>query len=75
MVEIQADEYGGGSPQRMHSELFAGLMRDLELDAGYGALWNEAPGRGVRLGQHDVAVRAAPPLARAPRSATWPAWR
>jgi hypothetical protein len=43
MVEIQADEYGGGTPQRMHSELFAGLMRDLELDAAYGALWNEAP--------------------------------
>jgi hypothetical protein len=43
MVEIQADEYGGGSPQRMHSELFAGLMRDLGLDATYGALWNEAP--------------------------------
>jgi hypothetical protein len=43
MVEIQADEYGGGSPQRMHSELFAGLMRDLGLDAGYGALWGEAP--------------------------------
>src|SRR4051812_46093921 len=43
MVEIQADEYGGGSALRMHSELFAGLMRDLDLDAGYGALWNEAP--------------------------------
>jgi hypothetical protein len=43
MVEIQADEYGGGSPQRMHSELFAGLMRDLDLDASYGALWNVAP--------------------------------
>jgi hypothetical protein len=43
MVEIQADEYGGGTPQRMHSELFAGLMRDLGLDASYGALWNEAP--------------------------------
>jgi hypothetical protein len=43
MVEIQADEYGGGTPQRMHSELFAGLMRDLDLDATYGALWNEAP--------------------------------
>jgi hypothetical protein len=43
MVEIQADEYGGGTPQRMHSELFAGLMRDLELDATYGGLWNEAP--------------------------------
>ncbi|RZU31238.1 iron-containing redox enzyme family protein [Blastococcus saxobsidens] len=43
MVEIQADEYGGGSAARMHSELFAGLLRDLGLDAGYGALWDEAP--------------------------------
>ena len=43
MVEIQADEYGGGSPERMHSQLFAGLMRDLGLDDGYGALWDEAP--------------------------------
>ncbi|WP_347060173.1 iron-containing redox enzyme family protein [Blastococcus sp. HT6-30] len=43
MVEIQADEYGGGSAERMHSELFAGLMRDLGLDGGYGALWDEAP--------------------------------
>jgi hypothetical protein len=43
MVEIQADEYGGGTPQRMHSELFAGLMRDLDLDATYGALWDDAP--------------------------------
>jgi hypothetical protein len=43
MVEIQADEYGGGSPQRMHSELFAGLMRHLDLDATYGALWDAAP--------------------------------
>jgi hypothetical protein len=43
MVEIQADEYGGGTPGRMHSELFAGMMRDLGLDASYGALWNEAP--------------------------------
>jgi hypothetical protein len=43
MVEIQADEYGGGSPARMHSELFAGLLRDLGLDATYGALWDAAP--------------------------------
>ena len=43
MVEIQADEYGGGAPGRMHSELFAGMMRDLGLDAGYGALWDDAP--------------------------------
>src|SRR3954447_15552283 len=43
MVEIQADEYGGGSPERMHSRLFAGMMRDLGLDAGYGAPWDDAP--------------------------------
>src|SRR3954447_18731058 len=43
MVEIQADEYGGGAPERMHSQLFAGMMRDLGLDTGYGALWDDAP--------------------------------
>jgi hypothetical protein len=43
MVEIQADEYGGGSADRMHSELFAGMMRDLGLDATYGVLWDAAP--------------------------------
>jgi len=43
MVEIQADEYGGGTPERMHSTLFAGLMRALDLDPTYGALWDEAP--------------------------------
>ncbi|MGY1741065.1 MULTISPECIES: iron-containing redox enzyme family protein [unclassified Blastococcus] len=43
MVEIQADEYGGGTPARMHSELFAGLLRDLGLDDAYGALWDDAP--------------------------------
>ena len=43
MVEIQADEYGGGSAARMHSELFAGLMGALDLDSSYGALWDGAP--------------------------------
>ncbi|MGY2129247.1 iron-containing redox enzyme family protein [Blastococcus sp. SYSU DS0617] len=43
MVEIQADEYGGGSAARMHSELFGELMRDLDLDSTYGALWDDAP--------------------------------
>jgi hypothetical protein len=43
LVEIQADEYGGGAPGRMHSQLFAGLMRRLGLDDGYGALWDDAP--------------------------------
>ena len=43
MVEIQADEYGGGAAERMHSELFAGMMGDLGLDPTYGALWDAAP--------------------------------
>ncbi|WP_369133110.1 iron-containing redox enzyme family protein [Modestobacter sp. I12A-02662] len=43
LVEIQADEYGGGVPGRMHSQLFAGMMGDLGLDAGYGVLWDDAP--------------------------------
>lgn len=37
MVEIQADEYGGGDPERMHSRLFANTMRALGLDCTYGA--------------------------------------
>jgi hypothetical protein len=43
MVEIQADEYGGGTAERMHSTLFAGLMHALDLDPAYGALWDQAP--------------------------------
>lgn len=37
LVEVQADEYGGGDPQRMHSALFARTMRGLGLDDTYGA--------------------------------------
>ncbi|MET1004934.1 MAG: iron-containing redox enzyme family protein [Propionibacteriaceae bacterium] len=36
LVEIQTDEYGGGRPERMHAELFAGTMRGLGLDGTYG---------------------------------------
>jgi hypothetical protein len=42
LVEIQADEYGSGSPERMHSALFARTMRALDLDDGYGAYIDEA---------------------------------
>lgn len=37
LVEIQADEYGGGDPERMHAALFARTMRGLGLDDTYGA--------------------------------------
>jgi hypothetical protein len=43
LVEIQADEYGGGSPARMHSALFARTMRAAGLDDTYGAYVDAAP--------------------------------
>ncbi len=42
LVEIQADEYGGGQAARMHSELFAQTLRTLGLDDTYGHYWDEA---------------------------------
>jgi hypothetical protein len=43
LVEIQADEYGGGRPGRMHSELFAMTMSWLGLGASYGAYVDVIP--------------------------------
>lgn len=43
LVEIQADEYGGGRPDRMHSALFARTMRGLGLDDGYGHYVDAVP--------------------------------
>jgi hypothetical protein len=44
LVEIQADEYGGGRPERVHAELFARAMRSLGLDDTYGAYLDRIPG-------------------------------
>jgi hypothetical protein len=43
MVEIQADEYGGGRPERMHAAIFAGTMRGLGLDDSYGRYLDNVP--------------------------------
>jgi hypothetical protein len=43
LVEIQADEYGGGNPDRIHAQLFADSMRALGLDAEYGAYLDHLP--------------------------------
>ncbi|WP_458780115.1 iron-containing redox enzyme family protein [Arthrobacter sp. D3-16] len=43
LVEIQADEYGGGRPERMHSALFARTMRGLGMDDEYGAYVDAVP--------------------------------
>jgi hypothetical protein len=44
LVEIQADEYGGGRPERVHAELFAAMLRAVGLDATYGAYVHLLPG-------------------------------
>ncbi len=43
LVEIQADEYGGGRPERVHAQLFADAMTALGLDARYGAYVDVLP--------------------------------
>ena len=44
LVEIQADEYGGGRPERVHAQLFADALAGLGLDATYGAYLDVIPG-------------------------------
>ncbi len=43
MVQIQADEYGGGVAERIHAKLFADTMEELGLDARYGAYVDRLP--------------------------------
>jgi hypothetical protein len=45
LVEIQADEYGGGAESEMHCSLFAVTMEELGLDSRYGVYLDRLPGR------------------------------
>jgi len=44
LIEIQADEYGGGRPDWIHAELFAVAMEALGLDRRYGTYLDRIPG-------------------------------
>jgi Iron-containing redox enzyme len=44
LVEIQADEYGGGRAERVHAQLFADAMAALGLDPSYGFYLGAIPG-------------------------------
>jgi Iron-containing redox enzyme len=44
MVEVQADEYGGGRAERIHARLFADSMEAVGLDPAYGAYIDHIPG-------------------------------
>ena len=43
LVEVEADEYGGGRPDWIHAELFARAMGALGLDPSYGAYLDLIP--------------------------------
>jgi hypothetical protein len=43
LVEIQADEYGGGRPDRMHSTIFRQTMRGFGLEDRYGVYIDFVP--------------------------------
>jgi hypothetical protein len=44
LVQIQADEYGNGRADRVHAQLFADTMEELDLDPRYGAYVDRLPG-------------------------------
>jgi hypothetical protein len=43
LIEIQADEYGGGRAEWIHAELFARAMTAVGLDRTYGAYLDQIP--------------------------------
>ncbi|MDQ2661969.1 MAG: iron-containing redox enzyme family protein [Actinomycetota bacterium] len=43
LVEIQADEYGGGRAERLHATIFAQALRGAGLDDRYGAYADHVP--------------------------------
>ena len=67
LVEIQADEFGGGRAERMHAQLFADAMDALGLDARLRRLPRAHPGDHARDGEPHVDARPAPPPARRDR--------
>ena len=45
LVTVEHDEYGAGRPDRMHSQLFADMMRELGLSDVYGHYLDLVPGQ------------------------------
>ena len=43
LIEVQADEYGGGRPERVHATLFAKAMEALGINGSYGAHLDRIP--------------------------------
>jgi hypothetical protein len=43
IVEVQADEYGGGRPEQIHAQLYADALAAVGLDPTYGAYLDRIP--------------------------------
>lgn len=52
LVEVEADEYGGGRPEWIHADLFARAMAAVGLDPAYNAYLEVIP--GISLAQVNV---------------------
>ncbi|MEJ6488128.1 iron-containing redox enzyme family protein [Leucobacter sp. USCH14] len=52
LVEIQADEYGGGRPDRVHATIYAKTMRGAGLDDTYGGYLGDVP--AITLASHNM---------------------
>ena len=52
LVEIQADEYGGGRPERVHAAIFAASLRGAGLDDAYGTYVDDVP--AITLASHNM---------------------
>ena len=44
LVEVQADEYGSGRPERIHARMFADVLDAVGLASAYGAYLGSVPG-------------------------------
>lgn len=49
LAELQYDEYGGGRPDRLHSQLFADALEACGLDSHYGAYVDRVPGHTLAV--------------------------
>jgi len=65
LLEVQADEYGGGRPERIHSALFAKTMRALGMEDRENAYLDRVPGVTIAT----VNLMSALGIARARRGA------
>jgi hypothetical protein len=49
LVAVEYDEYGAGRPEAVHSQLFARMMADFDLDADYGGYTDAATGHSLAV--------------------------